>query len=150
MNRDLGFSPSVYGLAAGLFSLGYAVGMVPSNVLLLRLGAPIWLATICLAWGATAGAFAFVSSARAFVFLRLLLGICEVRLLGGWDAAFWEEGGWHIDNGDTVLHEIQNATSVQPATGWRHPWCVGRCRPALSSKPHDAAPRGELGLGSCN
>lgn len=82
MNRDLGFSSTTYGLAAGMFSIGYALGQVPSNIMLMRLGAPIWLAVLCFAWGLTAGAFAFVSSAATFVGLRLLLGFCEVGHLG--------------------------------------------------------------------
>ena len=45
---------------------------------LVRLGAPTWLAMLCIVWGVTAGAFAFVRSAPAFITLRLILGVCEV------------------------------------------------------------------------
>lgn len=62
---------------------GYALGQVPSNIALLRLGAPAWLATICGAWAICAGAFAFVRSAAGFVALRLLLGLCEVGAAAG-------------------------------------------------------------------
>jgi hypothetical protein len=85
MNADLGLSPATYGLGAGVFSLGYALNAVPSSVALVRFGAPSWLAALCVAWGVTAGAFAFVRSAAGFVGLRLLLGLCEV----GW-------GGWGV------------------------------------------------------
>ena len=51
MNRDLHFSPSVYGLGAGLFFISYALCEVPSNLLLLRFGARRWLARIMFTWG---------------------------------------------------------------------------------------------------
>ncbi|MGC2123499.1 MAG: MFS transporter, partial [Xanthobacteraceae bacterium] len=51
MNKDLGIDPAVFGLAAGIFFLGYVLFEVPSNVLLHRIGANIWLARIMLTWG---------------------------------------------------------------------------------------------------
>jgi sugar phosphate permease len=51
MNRDLGFSPVVYGLGAGLFFVSYAALEIPSNLVLARVGARIWIARIMISWG---------------------------------------------------------------------------------------------------
>ncbi|GBF97670.1 hypothetical protein Rsub_09728 [Raphidocelis subcapitata] len=83
MNADIGLSQAAYGLGAGAFSLGYAAGQVPSNIALVRFGAPAWLAALCVAWGVTAGAFAWVRSPAGFVALRLLLGLCEAGAIPG-------------------------------------------------------------------
>src|ERR1700721_205067 len=60
MNRDLGFSPSVYGLGAGLFFLSYALCEIPSNWMMLRFGARRWLARIMLPGGLLGGAMVLV------------------------------------------------------------------------------------------
>src|SRR6201996_174876 len=74
MNRDLHFSPYVYGLGAGLFFISYALCEVPSNWLLLRFGARRWLARIMFTWGALAIAMMLVDSRASFYGMRLLLG----------------------------------------------------------------------------
>ena len=51
MNRDLHFSASIYGFGAGLFSIGYALFEIPSNLVLYRFGARRWIARILLTWG---------------------------------------------------------------------------------------------------
>lgn len=79
MTRQLGFSPSTYGLGAGLLFAGYAAAMVPANAVLPLLGAPRWLAVLCVAWGVVATAGAAVNSAGAFLAVRTLLGVTEVR-----------------------------------------------------------------------
>ena len=53
MNQTLGFGPSVYGLGAGMFFLGYCLFEVPSNLVLYRTGARVWIARIMVTWGAT-------------------------------------------------------------------------------------------------
>jgi ACS family tartrate transporter-like MFS transporter len=83
MNRDLHFSPSVYGLGAGLFFVSYALCEVPSNWLLLRFGARRWLARIMFTWGALAMAMVFVHSRTSFYGMRLLLGIAEAGYFPG-------------------------------------------------------------------
>src|SRR5665213_4585312 len=77
MNRDLHFTPTIYGLGAGLFFLSYALCEVPSNALLLRFGARRWLARIMLTWGLLAGAMMFVRTPTHFYGARLLLGCAE-------------------------------------------------------------------------
>lgn len=59
-NRDLGFSPKVFAFGAGIFSLGYYLFEVPSNLLLHRFGARHWIAHVVHTWGLFAGALAFV------------------------------------------------------------------------------------------
>src|SRR5882724_11463394 len=56
MNRDLGLSPAVYGFGAGVFFLGYVLFEVPSNLVLARVGARVWIARIMMTWGLLAAA----------------------------------------------------------------------------------------------
>ena len=80
---DLGIGAAAYGLGAGLFFIGYAVFEVPSNVLLQRYGARVWLTRIMLSWGVTAAAMAFITSETSFYALRLLLGVAEAGFFPG-------------------------------------------------------------------
>jgi ACS family tartrate transporter-like MFS transporter len=77
MNRELGFSPAVFGFGAGIFFLGYAVFEVPSNLILLRVGARLWMARIAITWGLIACLMMFVRTAGQFYAARLLLGLAE-------------------------------------------------------------------------
>ena len=83
MSADLGFSETVFGFGAGVFFLGYFLFEVPSNLILHRVGAKIWIARIMVTWGLLAGAFAFVNSATMFYVLRFLLGIAEAGFYPG-------------------------------------------------------------------
>jgi MFS family permease len=83
MNRDLGFSPYVYGLGAGIFFLGYSLFEVPSNLILHRVGGRLWLSRIMVTWAVIAGAMALVKGAAAFYVLRFLLGIAEAGFFPG-------------------------------------------------------------------
>ena len=56
MNRDLGLSPAVYGFGAGIFFIGYSLFEVPSNLILARTGARLWIARIMITWGLIAAA----------------------------------------------------------------------------------------------
>src|SRR5262249_44213908 len=60
MNRDLNFSPAVYGFGAGVFFIGYFAAQLPSNLLLARAGARRWMFLIVLSWGLVSSASAFV------------------------------------------------------------------------------------------
>lgn len=77
MNRDLGFSETLYGFAAGVFFLSYCLFQVPANMLLSRLGARRWLGTLMVLWGIDVMATAFVAGSPSYVTARLLLGIAE-------------------------------------------------------------------------
>ena len=83
MNRDLHFTPYVYGLGAGLFFVSYALCEVPSNWLLLRFGARRWLARIMFTWGVLAIAMMFVHSRTSFYGMRLILGVAEAGYFPG-------------------------------------------------------------------
>jgi D-galactonate transporter len=83
MSSDLGFSETAYGLGAGLFFIGYFLFEVPSNMLLQKLGAKIWIARIMITWGLVSAAFMFVSSEAMFYALRFLLGVAEAGFYPG-------------------------------------------------------------------
>ena len=83
MNQDLAFSPAVFGFGASVFFVGYMLVEVPSNLMLHRLGARIWLARILLSWGAVATAMAFVWSDASFYVLRFALGVAEAGFMPG-------------------------------------------------------------------
>lgn len=83
MNQDLGFSAEVFGLGAGIFFLGYFLFEIPSNLLLEKFGARIWMSRIMLSWGLVSMATAFVKTAFAFYVLRFLLGVAEAGLYPG-------------------------------------------------------------------
>jgi ACS family tartrate transporter-like MFS transporter len=83
MNEDLQFSPAVYGLGAGLFFIGYALFEVPSNLVLARVGARLWIARIMVTWGLLSAGMMFVHSATSFYALRFLLGVAEAGFFPG-------------------------------------------------------------------
>ncbi len=83
MNRDLGFGPAVYGLGAGIFFIGYCLFEVPSNLVLYRTGARIWIARIMVTWGLAASAMMFVRTPASFYTLRFLLGVAEAGFFPG-------------------------------------------------------------------
>lgn len=83
MNRDLGFSPYVFGWGAGIFFLGYFIFEVPSNLILERVGARRWISRIMITWGLASAATAFVSGPVSFFVLRFLLGVAEAGLFPG-------------------------------------------------------------------
>ena len=83
MLDDLGFSQTVYGLGAGIFFIGYFLFEVPSNVILHKVGARIWIARIMITWGAISAAMMFVDSVASFYILRFLLGVAEAGFFPG-------------------------------------------------------------------
>jgi MFS transporter, ACS family, tartrate transporter len=83
MNRDLSFGPEVYGFGAGVFFLGAFLFEIPSNLLLVRVGARRWLARIMITWGLIVVALAVTRSAGYFYTMRFLLGVAEAGLLPG-------------------------------------------------------------------
>jgi ACS family tartrate transporter-like MFS transporter len=83
MNRDLGFSPSVYGLGAGVFFLGYLLFQVPAVVFLARVGARKAVFCIMATWGTISTANALVQSPSSFYALRFFLGVAEAGFIPG-------------------------------------------------------------------
>ncbi|HYQ63350.1 MFS transporter [Actinophytocola sp.] len=77
---DIGLSAAAYGLGAGLFFVSYALLEVPSNLVLYRVGARLWITRIAVTWGAVSAAMMFVANEWSFYLLRLLLGAAEAGL----------------------------------------------------------------------
>src|ERR1700755_908266 len=75
MNKDIGLSPAVFGFGAGIFFWGYFLFEVPSNIILDRVGARIWIARVMITWGLVSAAMAFVWDSTSFSVLRFLLGV---------------------------------------------------------------------------
>jgi MFS transporter, ACS family, tartrate transporter len=92
MDTDLGLSETAYGFGAGVFFLAYFLFEVPSNVIMDRVGARVWIARIMLSWGIVSGAMAFIpniahavglSAEHTFYLLRILLGFAEAGFFPG-------------------------------------------------------------------
>ena len=83
MNADLGFSETIYGIGASAFFLGYALLEVPSNLLLARFGARVWLARIMLTWGVISILTAFIHTPWQFYAMRFALGVAEAGFYPG-------------------------------------------------------------------
>ena len=83
MNKDLGFSATVFGWGAGIFFLGYFIFEVPSNVALERFGARRWIARIMLSWGILSTAMSLIWNDVSFLVLRFLFGVAEAGFFPG-------------------------------------------------------------------
>jgi sugar phosphate permease len=83
MKGDLGFGDAVYGLGTGIFFVGYFAFEVPSNLILARTGARLWIARIMITWGMISAAMALVRTPAAFYTLRFLLGVAEAGFFPG-------------------------------------------------------------------
>ncbi|MGB4347420.1 MAG: MFS transporter [Burkholderiaceae bacterium] len=83
MMHDLGFSDLVYGTGAGIFFVGYFLCEVPSNVILHKVGARLWIGRIMITWGILSAAMMFVSSATMFYVMRFFLGVAEAGFFPG-------------------------------------------------------------------
>ncbi len=83
MMDELGFSNTVYGLGAGIFFVGYFLFEVPSNIILHKVGARVWIGRIMITWGLLSAAMMYVTSAEMFYVMRFLLGIAEAGFFPG-------------------------------------------------------------------
>jgi len=83
MADDLGLSDAAYGFGAGVFFIGYLIFEVPSNLLLMRIGARKTLTRIALCWGIVSILMGFVQSPTMFYILRFMLGACEAGMYPG-------------------------------------------------------------------
>ncbi len=83
MRGDLKLSATDFGFALGTFFLGYFIFEVPSNVIMEKVGARMWIARIMITWGICAGAMAFVYDVTSFSIVRFLLGIAEAGFFPG-------------------------------------------------------------------
>jgi MFS transporter, ACS family, tartrate transporter len=83
MNQDLQLSATAFGFGAGIFFIAYFFFEVPSNLLLDRVGARLWIARIMFTWGLVSGATAFVQGEASFYAVRILLGVAEAGFFPG-------------------------------------------------------------------
>ncbi len=83
MAKDVGLSDAAFGLGAGIFFIGYFLFEVPSNLILHKVGARIWIARIMITWGIISAAFMFTTSDTVFYALRFLLGAAEAGFFPG-------------------------------------------------------------------
>ena len=83
MGSDLNFSDVIYGTGAGIFFIGYFFFEVPSNIILSKVGAKIWIARIMILWGLISAAMMFTNSEMTFYVLRFLLGVAEAGFFPG-------------------------------------------------------------------
>ena len=83
MNQDLGLSASVFGLGSGIFFIGYFLFEVPSNLIMERIGARLWIARIMISWGVVSAGMMFMKGATSFYALRFLLGLAEAGFFPG-------------------------------------------------------------------
>ena len=92
MNSDLQFSAAVFGFGSGVFFLGYCLFEVPSNIILDRVGARLWIARIMVTWGVISVAMMFVRTSVTFYLLRFLLGVAEAGFFPG---IIYYLSGWY-------------------------------------------------------
>ena len=83
MRGDLHMSATEFGFASGIFFWGYFIFEVPSNIIMEKVGARLWIARIMVTWGLLAAATAFVTGTNSFAVLRFLLGLAEAGFLPG-------------------------------------------------------------------
>jgi len=83
MNQDLGFTASILGFGAGIFFWGYFLFEVPSNLILHKVGARLWIARVMVTWGIISGAMAFIQGPTSFYVMRFLLGAAEAGFFPG-------------------------------------------------------------------
>ncbi|MDY7546701.1 MFS transporter [Glaciimonas sp. CA11.2] len=81
MMSDLNLSEAVYGLGAGMFFVGYLLFEVPSNLIMQKVGARLWIARIMVTWGVISGAMMFVTTPTSFYIMRFVLGVAEAGFI---------------------------------------------------------------------
>jgi MFS transporter, ACS family, tartrate transporter len=120
MNKDLGLDAAIYGMAAGCFFWGYVLFEVPSNIILEKVGARLWIARIMVTWGIVSGATAFATGPVSFAVIRFLLGLAEAGLFPGFVLYFtyWFPGHHRarINAGFTLALPIAVASGAPVST----------------------------------
>ena len=98
MNKALGLNAEQYGLAAGLFFVGYVAFSVPSNLILARIGARVWMPVIMICWGLASLSNAWVTGPQSFYLVRFVLGLGESGLYPGllYILAMWAPSAYRV------------------------------------------------------
>jgi len=96
MNADLGITAEQFGFGAGMFFIGYFLFEIPSNLIMQKVGARIWIARIMISWGLISMATAFISGPVSFAIARFCLGVAEAGFTPGIYLFFtyWFPGNW--------------------------------------------------------
>ncbi|HXT77921.1 MAG TPA: MFS transporter [Acetobacteraceae bacterium] len=120
MNKDIGLSASSFGFAAGCFFWGYCLFEIPSNLVMERVGARLWIARIMVTWGLLSAATAFAVGPWSFASIRFLLGVAEAGFFPGIVLLFtyWfpQQHRARIIAGFTVALPIAVATGAPMST----------------------------------
>jgi ACS family tartrate transporter-like MFS transporter len=120
MNKDIGLDAAIYGMAAGAFFWGYVLFEIPSNIILEKVGARLWIARIMVTWGLISGATAFCTGPYSFAAIRFLLGLAEAGLFPGFVLYFtyWFPGNHRarINAGFTLALPIAVALGAPVST----------------------------------
>lgn len=135
MNKELGLSRTMFGVANTVFYVGYVLCEVPSNLLLVRYGAHRWIPRIMITWGVASAATIFAVGSNSLYLLRLLVGIAEAGFLPGilLYLTFWFPRHWRarataifmvaqpvtIAFGATLSGVILNMHDTLGLSGWR-------------------------------
>jgi ACS family tartrate transporter-like MFS transporter len=146
MNKELGFNASIFAFGATAFFWGYCLFEIPSNIVLEKVGARLWIARIMITWGLLSGATAFVTGSTSFAIVRCLLGIAEAGFFPGMILffTFWFPAryrgrvvGWFmtaipvsIALGAPISTALMELDGLLGMAGWR--WMfVGEAVPAV-------------------
>ena len=120
MNKDIGLDAAIYGMAAGAFFWGYVLAEVPSNIILEKVGARIWIARIMITWGIISGCTALATGPYSFMVIRFLLGLAEAGLFPGFVLYFtyWFPDAYRarINSGFTLALPIAVASGAPVST----------------------------------
>jgi MFS family permease len=121
MSVDLRFDDAIYGWGAGVFFIGYFLFEVPSNLLLERVGARLWIARILVVWGAVATGFLFVRTPAQFYVMRFLLGASEAGFFPGviLFLTYWFPSAFRARTVSTFMTGVPVAVVFgAPMSGW--------------------------------
>lgn len=83
MNADLGLSASMYGLGVGMFYISYIIFEIPSNIIMTKVGARVWIARIMITWGIVSAGMSLVQTPTQLYVMRFLLGMAEAGFTPG-------------------------------------------------------------------
>jgi sugar phosphate permease len=121
MNKDLGLDAATFGFAAGVFFWGYFLFEVPSNIILEKVGARLWIARIMVTWGLLSGATALCTGLYSFMTVRFLLGLAEAGFFPGLVLFFtyWfpDRHRARINSGFTLALPVAVAAGAPMSTG---------------------------------
>jgi MFS family permease len=119
--KDLGLSDAAYGFGAGIFFVGYFLFEVPSNLILEKVGARLWIARIMLSWGLVSCGFMFMWNEWSFYVLRFLLGVTEAGFFPGMILylSYWFPVRWRARMVARFMAAIPVSYIIgSPLSGW--------------------------------